>query len=138
MLEEFEWDRRKNYAPFGSPKMILELSLAILEAQPVPAGIDFTMNAPGGEATPSGDVAQKVAGAASAVACALGSPWHEDDHPPHGEEIGSSCRFTWRGHGQIAEGSGQSGLRFFDQLAGPMIVSDGLGKGGWRLQKPDT
>lgn len=46
MLEEFEWDRRKNYAPFGSPKMILELSLAILEAQPVPAGIDFTMNAP--------------------------------------------------------------------------------------------
>ena len=59
MLEGFEWDRRKNYTPFGSPKMILELSLAILEAQPVPAGtnkaFDFTMNTPGGEATPSGE-----------------------------------------------------------------------------------
>ena len=49
----------------------------ILEAQPVPAGtnqaFDFTMNAPGGEATPAGDMAQKVAGAASAVAGALGA-----------------------------------------------------------------
>ncbi|MCH1498403.1 MAG: arrestin family protein [Akkermansiaceae bacterium] len=49
----------------------------ILEAQSVPAGtnkeFDFTMNAPGGEATPSGDMAQKVAGAASAVAGALGA-----------------------------------------------------------------
>ena len=34
---------------------------------------DFTMNAPGGEATPAGDMAQKVAGAASAVAGALGA-----------------------------------------------------------------
>jgi len=77
MLEGFEWDRRKNYAPFGSRRISMELSLAILEAQPAPAGtnkaFDFTMNAPGGEATPSGDVAQKVAGAASAVACALGA-----------------------------------------------------------------
>ena len=49
----------------------------ILEAQSVPAGtnkaFDFTMNAPGSEATPSGDMAQKVAGAASAVAGALGA-----------------------------------------------------------------
>ena len=49
----------------------------ILEAQSVPAGtnqaFDFTMNAPGGEATPAGDMAQKVAGAASAVAGALGA-----------------------------------------------------------------
>lgn len=49
----------------------------ILEAQPVPAGtnkaFDFTMNAPGGEATPAGEMAQKVAGAASAVAGALGA-----------------------------------------------------------------
>ena len=49
----------------------------ILEAQSVPAGtnqaFDFTMNAPGGEATAAGEMAQKVAGAASAVAGALGA-----------------------------------------------------------------
>ena len=49
----------------------------ILESQDVPAGVnqayDFTMNAPGGEASPAGEMAGKLAGAANAVSGALGA-----------------------------------------------------------------